>query len=141
MFRILLPTTDFSPNSTVAVRPALSIARRFGTRIILVHAIEEPQGEPGPTAKDAFRGLVEMAREQLEELGRREIADAVPWTLDVVTGRAYVAITEAAARHDADLIVVATHGRTGLLHLLMGSVAERIVRTAACPVLTVRGPA
>ena len=47
-------------------------------------------------------------------------------------------ITDAAQRHAADLIVVATHGRTGVLHLLLGSVAERVVRTAACPVLTVR---
>ena len=64
----------------------------------------------------------------------------MPWTPEVATGPAYLAITELARRHDADLIVVATHGRTGVLHLLLGSVAERVVRTATCPVLTVRVP-
>lgn len=140
MFQTILVTTDFSANSAAAIQPALQIAKKFGARVVLVHTIEAPGSDSGQASQDAFRGLSEMAREQLEEFGGREIGDAVPWTPDVTVGPAYVAITQAAAHHQADLIVVATHGRTGLRHLLLGSVAERVVRTATCPVLTVRVP-
>lgn len=140
MFRTLLVTTDFSANSTVAVRPALAIAQRFGARIVLVHVIEAPGMDRGHASKDAFRALADMAREQLEEFGGREIGEKVPWTPEVAVGPAPLAITDAAKRCEADLIVVATHGRTGVLHLLLGSVAERVVRAATCPVLTVPVP-
>lgn len=141
VFATLLVTTDFSANSAVAVRPALAIAERFDSRIILVHVIEAPSTDPSHASEDAFRALAEMAREQLEEFGGREIGERVPWKLEVAVGPAALAITEAAQRYEADLIVVATHGRTGLVHLLLGGVAERVVRTATCPVLTVRVPA
>lgn len=141
MFRTLLVTTDFSTNSAVAIQPALAIAQKFGARIVLVHVLEAPGVDAGHDPRDAFRGLADMAREQLEEFGGREIGEKVPWTPDVAVGPADLAITDAAQRHGADLIVVATHGRTGVLHLLLGSVAERVVRTATCPVLTVRVPA
>lgn len=138
MFRTLVVTTDFSSNSAVAMRPALAIAEKFGARMFLIHVLEAPSTDPGHPGKAALRGLAEMAHEQLEEFGEREIGGRVPWTPEVATGPAAQAITDAARRHGADLIVVATHGRTGMLHLLLGSVAERVVRTAACPVLTVR---
>lgn len=138
MFRTILVTTDFSANSAAAIQPALAIARKFESKIVLVHVVEAPSADPGHSSRDAFRGLEEMAREQLEEFGGREIGDAVPWTPEVAVGPAYLAITDTARRHGADLIVVATHGRTGVLHLLLGSVAERVVRSATCPVLTVR---
>ena len=138
MFRTLVVTTDFSANSAVAMRPALAIAEKFGATIILIHVLEAPSTDPSHPGKAALRGLSEMAHEQLEEFGGREIGTRVRWTPEVATGPAAQAITDAAQRHAADLIVVATHGRTGVLHLLLGSVAERVVRTAACPVLTVR---
>ena len=138
MFRTLVVTTDYSANSTVAIKPAVAIAEKFGARIVLIHVIEAPSTDPSHPAKEALSGLIEMAREQLEEYGVREIGARVPWTPEVATGPAYLAITETARRHEADLIVVSTHGRTGVLHLLLGSVAERVVRTATCPVLTVR---
>ena len=138
MFRTLVVTTDFSANSTVAIQPAVAIAEKFGARIVLVHVIEAPSTDQTHPVKEALNGLIEMAREQLEEYGGREIGGRVPWTAEVATGPAYLAITDAAQRHAADLVVVSTHGRTGVLHLLLGSVAERVVRTAPCPVLTVR---
>jgi nucleotide-binding universal stress UspA family protein len=141
VFSTLVVTTDFSANSVVAVRPAIAIAERFGARVVLIHVLEAPSTDPAHPAKDPLRGLAEMAHEQLEEFGQREIGGRVPWTPEVATGPAPQAITDAARRHGADLIVVATHGRTGVLHLLLGSVAERVVRTATCPVLTVRVPA
>ena len=139
MFRTILVTTDFSANSAVAVRPAIEIARQFKGRIVLVHALEGASPDPAVVAVD-LAPLAAITREQLQEFGTREIGDRAPWTAEVMFGPAYVAITDAAAKHQADLIVVATHGRTGLLHLLLGSVAERVARTATCPVLTVRVP-
>jgi universal stress protein A len=140
VFQTLVVTTDFSANSAVAVRPALAIAEKFGGRIVLVHVLEAPSTDPTHPAQDALRDLAEMSKEHLEEFGAREIGDRVPWTPEVATGPAYLAITDVARRCAADLIVVATHGRTGVLHLLLGSVAERVVRAATCPVLTVRVP-
>jgi universal stress protein A len=140
VFRTVVVTTDFSANSAVAIKPALAIAEKFAARIVLVHVLEAPSTDPTHPAKDALRDLAEISREHLEEFGGREIGDRVPWTPEVATGPAYLAITEVARRYEADLIVVATHGRTGVLHLLLGSVAERVVRTATCPVLTVRVP-
>jgi nucleotide-binding universal stress UspA family protein len=140
VFLTIVVPTDFSANSAVAIPSALALAGKFGSRLILVHVIDAPSTDPGHATKDAFRGLVDMAREQLEEFGGREIGGAAPWTPDVAVGPPYLAITEAAKRHGADLIVLATHGRTGVLHLLLGSVAERVIRSAGCPVLTVRVP-
>jgi universal stress protein A len=138
VFHTIVVTTDFSANSAVAARPAIEIARQFGGHIVLVHALDVASTEPEVPVDLA--ALAAMTREQLQEFGTREIGDQAPWTAEVVFGPPYVAVTDAAARHHADLIVVATHGRTGLLHLLLGSVAERVARTAACPVLTVRVP-
>ena len=139
MFDTIVVTTDFSANSAVAARPAIEIARKFTGRILLVHALEGASPDPAVVAVD-LAALAAITKEQLQEFGTREIGGQVPWTAEVVFGPPYVAITEAAARHHAGLIVVATHGRTGLLHLLLGSVAERVARTAVCPVLTVRVP-
>jgi universal stress protein A len=140
VFQTIVVTTDFSANSAVAIKPALAIAEKFGARVILVHVLEAPSTDPLHPAKDPLRDLAEMSREHLEEYGGREIGERVPWTPEVAIGPAYLAIAEVARRHKADLIVLATHGRTGVLHLLLGSVAERVVRTATCPVLTVRVP-
>ena len=139
MFKTILVTTDFSANSAVAVRPAIEIACRFEGRLVLVHALEGASPEAQVVAEE-LAGLAAMAREQLQEFGTKEIGAKAPWTAEVVSGPAYLAITDAAERHHADLIVLATHGRTGLVHLLLGSVAERVARMATCPVLTVRVP-
>ncbi len=140
MFRTIVVTTDFSANSAVAVAPAIEIACKFGGRVVLVHALEGASPDPEAVALE-LAGMAAMAREQLQEFGAREIGDKAPWEAEVVFGPAYLAITDAAVRRHADLIVIATHGRTGFRHLLLGSVAERVARTAACPVLTVRGRA
>ena len=139
MFKTILVTTDFSANSAVAVRPAIEIACRFEGRLLLVHALEGANAEAQVVPAELAE-LAAMAREQLHEFGTREIGSRAPWTAEVVFGPPYLAITDAAQRHAADLIVLATHGRTGLVHLLLGSVAERVARLATCPVLTVRVP-
>ncbi len=140
MFQTIVVTTDFSANSAVAIPPAVEIACKFGGRVVLVHALEGASPDPEAVALE-LAGMAAMAQEQLQEFGAREIGSRIPWESEVVFGPAYVAITDAAARRGADLIVIGTHGRTGFRHLLLGSVAERVARTAACPVLTVRGSA
>ncbi len=140
MFRTIVVTTDFSANSAVAIPPAIELACKFGGRVVLVHALEGASPDPEAVALE-LAGMAAMAREQLQEFGAREIGGKAPWEAEVVFGPAYLAITDAAVRRHADLIVIATHGRTGFRHLLLGSVAERVARTAACPVLTVRGSA
>ena len=139
MFKTILVTTDFSANSAVAVRPAIEIACQFEGRLVLVHALEGGSAD-AQVVPEELEELAAMSREQLQDFGTKEIGTKAPWTAEVVFGPAYLAITDAAERHRADLIVLATHGRTGLLHLLLGSVAERVARMATCPVLTVRVP-
>jgi nucleotide-binding universal stress UspA family protein len=139
VFQTILVTTDFSANSAVAVTPAIEIACKFGGRIVLVHALEGASADQQAAATELAE-LAAMSQEQLQDFGAREIGSRAPWVAEVVFGPAYLAITDAALRHRADLIVLATHGRTGLKHLLLGSVAERVARMAECPVLTVRVP-
>jgi nucleotide-binding universal stress UspA family protein len=79
-----------------------------------------------------------FARAQLAKLAEKLAGQRVSCNTLIRVGTAYVEIVEAALRNAADIIVMATHGRTGFSHLMMGSVAERVVRTSACPVLTVR---
>ncbi|MCI0462243.1 MAG: universal stress protein [Gemmataceae bacterium] len=135
----ILHPTDFSDRSDYAFHLACALARDYGARLVLLHVTTAPTvvyGEgilpPDPEL------LLQEAREQLNRLEvpdgnvraerRLEEGDPVTDTLRV------------AQEIHADLIVMGTHGRTGLGRLLMGSVAEQVVRKASCPVLTVRTP-
>jgi nucleotide-binding universal stress UspA family protein len=142
---ILVPV-DFSGCSSAAVDTALDLARLTGARLTLVNAYGVPVtwlpdgGAYVPTRPE----LAELERTALGELEpvRRRLAEAgVAVEARAVEGPPAETIVQAAREAGADLIVMGTHGRTGLKHLLLGSVAERVLRTAACPVLTVRGPA
>jgi universal stress protein A len=142
--RILVPS-DFSPASDAALEYARDLARHFGSSIDLVHVFDDP------FASGAFIGdgtvmmpvelrdsLEKHAREQLETRNTAH-AGALPGSSTaLLMGAPAKRIVERAKEDAADLIVRGTHGRSGLGHLLIGSVAERVVRTAACPVLTIR---
>jgi nucleotide-binding universal stress UspA family protein len=131
--RLLVPT-DFSVCSMRALRYAEELARRFGAEIVLVHVDESL------VARSELAGLREaVAGEELERLVALLEKRGVPARAVVRSGGAAEEIAEEA--ESADLVVMGTHGRTGLAHVLMGSVAERVVRHARCPVLTVRQPA
>jgi nucleotide-binding universal stress UspA family protein len=139
---ILVPL-DFSKPSRLALRFARKWAVRFGSEVRLLHVIEpaktfvafesEPFTCPLPTAQ-----LHEQARIELEELAREEFPESVKTSVLVREGVAFDQITTVAREMAADLIIIATHGHTGLSRALMGSTAERVVRHAPCPVLTLR---
>jgi nucleotide-binding universal stress UspA family protein len=138
--KILVPL-DFSEGSRNALRYAHSLAKQFGGKLVLFYALE-----PVATPDFAYHPLMmepeeaaANARKQLETLCRKEGVDASSVAEIIVReGVAYGEIAETAKKLKADLIVIATHGNTGLTHVLLGSTAERVVRHASCPVLVVR---
>jgi universal stress protein A len=132
----ILAPTDFSASAIQAVTAAFELAQTFGAKLSLLHVIEVP----------AYAIEVALPLEALERDARRELALLLPEAeaahMDVTrlvdVGVPYQKIVETATAEQVDLIVMATHGRTGLSHLVLGSVAERMVRLAPCPVLTIR---
>ena len=144
--RILVPT-DFSAASDAALRYARSLATQFGGSINLVHVLEDPLAS-GAFAGDGVvtmpidlrEAMVRTARERLETQ-HAEHAQSLPLSsTDLLMGPTAKRIVEHAEKIHADLIVMGTHGRGGVGHFLLGSIAERVVRTARCPVLTAREP-
>ncbi|MHC4936283.1 MAG: universal stress protein [Planctomycetota bacterium] len=144
--RILLPT-DFSEFSLAACPPAIELARAFDGRIDLLFVLEDLPPVPIATFEHLPFGTTERfyeesrgrAAETMEETVLARIPEAVRGESHILRGPAAHTIVQAARDFGTDLIVVSTHGRSGLKNALLGSVTERIVRTAPCPVLTVRG--
>ncbi len=135
--RIVFPT-DFSERSQPALELATSLARDSGATLVVVH-VQEPPIDPVAAAGLALSELRLAPEVVLEELHRVVPTDpAVPVEHHLLVGIPAKEIVRFADKTDADLIVMGTHGRRGLAHLLMGSVAEAVVRRANCPVLTVR---
>jgi len=140
--RILVPL-DFSGKSRQALEVAVPLAEQYGGKVFLVHVVEPPTTYPYGAAEMAVaplnpRPTVEASKGKLSAMARALIPSALFGRALVLTGRAYLEIIAAADELEADLIVIATHGFTGLKHVLLGSTAEQVVRHAHCPVLTVR---
>jgi nucleotide-binding universal stress UspA family protein len=143
-FRTILVATDFSETSEHALKYARSLAVSFGGRLHLLHVVPDPV--MASAWSEAYAYDLTALGERLRVDAERQLAEKAETIRDVaVTTEAMVgnpasliALT-AEVRH-ADLIVMGTHGRSGFTHLFMGSVAERVVRSAHCPVLTVREP-
>ena len=140
--RILVPL-DFSGQSRQALAFAVPLAAQYGGRIILVHIVEPSPvytpypGEAGLVRVDT-RSIEESSEETLTQMAGALVPPELLGKTIVRTGRAYAEIIAAAEELDVDLIVMATHGYTGLKHVLLGSTTEHVVRHAHCPVLTVR---
>jgi universal stress protein A len=136
---ILVPT-DFSEAADAALEYARLLAHRFGASLHLLHAVNEPLLAEGLMAADAFLSEPPAMRTVTVDDAKAHLNQRATGTAsaDVVFGHAATAIVESVTRLDADLVVMGSRGRTGLAHLLLGSVAEAVVRTASCPVLTVR---
>jgi universal stress protein A len=142
--RILAPT-DFSPPSLAAVDQAVALARTFGAELVLLFVQETPYfgSEPDPYVVSAnFRLLFEerqrVARQQMEALHAKIGKRRVRCRAVLGGGNPAAQILATARKTNVDLIVMATHGRTGAQRLFLGSVAEKVVRGARCPVLTLR---
>jgi len=143
----ILVATDFGEASGVALDRAEALASAFDAQLHLLHVVDEPLHDPwaGYTTAADFANLIErlqeQARRRLEGERSRKGIPAERLVLATTWGDPADEILEYAARHEIDLIVCGTHGRRGWNHLVMGSVAERVVRLARCPVLTVRAEA
>lgn len=142
--RIAVPT-DFSQCSEDAWALARRVASALGSEIVLAHVYVEPvfYGDPSMAADTTWQ-LFEQGRkwveDELEKWASAARAQGTAVRTMVLTGTAQEAIVKLAGDERADLIVMGTHGRTGLNRALLGSVADRVVRFAPCPVLTVRKP-
>ena len=140
--RILVPV-DFSEHSLKAVRFARDWAARFRAAVSLLHVREPintiaPFGTQTmilPPPEPALRGKLKA---ELEAFARKEFPRSRNVSVEIREGVPYDEIVSAARKLRADIIIISTHGRTGLMRVLMGSTAERVVRHAPCPVLTVR---
>ena len=138
--RNILATTDFSPESLAGVRYAVAVAKKLSASVTLLHVFEPPMPMAGMEAvgfaREKWR-VAKLAGLQLKRLAKRAGGDRMVLTSFVRTGKPFHEITMAARERAADCIVIATHGYTGAKRLLLGSTAERVVRYAPCPVLTV----
>ena len=142
--RILVPL-DFGPQADIVVAYAAAVATPTHATVDLLHVVEDPAGAHDWVADLYLREMTAIRERALADaeraLGRhvtRLGLAGVEARCHVVLGRPTTVILDQARSHAADLIVMGTHGRSGLPHMLMGSVAEQVVRAAPCPVLTVR---
>ena|SRR5436190_3478465 len=142
--RILVPT-DFSESADAALAYAVRLADQVGATVRLVHVFEDPDALSlysevyVPIPPDVRAEILTDMQRQLT--ARAAASGHGNITTAVLNGAAAQTIVEGATAQQCDLIVMGTHGRHGMAHLLMGSVAERVVRTAVCPVLVVPRPA
>lgn len=139
-FKTILVATDFSDASELALEYARVLADRFGAGLRVLHVVQTPRALGSemyvPEVMTVAEQAVQEAQQQLAATLERIGGDNVIG--QVLMGMATKKIVEYAADHEVDLIVMGTHGRGTMSHLLMGSVAELVVRTAPCPVFTVR---
>lgn len=139
----IVTATDFSQHSKVALKYAAAFAKAFNAEVVLVHVLERPDflGQLPPVAEGYLPpDLPEVQEKHARVQCEQALAEANLTHARVVLpkGAPYAEIVRVATEENADLVIVGTHGRGALAHLLLGSVAERVVRVAPCPVLTVR---
>jgi len=144
-FNVIVVPTDLSDYSLRALPYAIGLAERFEARLKIL-CINEPAV---PISDVSWAGidvhavddtLLAEARRTLDRIVREQVPADLDVEATVVTGNAVDGIIQYASEQNADLLVMCTHGRTGLSHVLMGSTAEAVVRRAHCPVLTLRQP-
>ena len=144
-FNVIVVTTDLSDYSLRALPYAVGLAERFDSALKIL-CINEPTLPVADAAWGGFdvraadTSLLTEARQSLDKIVQEQVPRGVDVEATVVTGNTVDAIVGFARDQNADLLVMCTHGRTGLSHVLMGSTAESVVRRAPCPVLTLRQP-
>ncbi|MGB9731412.1 MULTISPECIES: universal stress protein [Calditerrivibrio] len=141
--KILVPT-DFSETSRYAMQYAINFAKSFGAELEIVHVIfDESQIVafylPQVTFQNLDQELEESAKKQMEEfIASFPELNEIRYSTKMLKGTAFVEIISEAKTYGADIIIIGTHGRTGIEHVLFGSTAEKVVRKAPCPVFTVK---
>jgi universal stress protein A len=134
-FNNILCPVDFDQNSLAAVPVAAELAREHKATLYLLHVVHlDLAHEPALSSGEAETA----AETKLERIGHQKLKVGTRYEILVITGDPAVEVLQMAAKLGIDLIVMATHGRKGLRRLFLGSVAERVVREARCPVLTVK---
>jgi nucleotide-binding universal stress UspA family protein len=145
-FRHILAPTDFSEYSKQAVVAALELARTFGAKLTILHVVELPPYPVEGYVPPAVNATWPTFLDDLERQATQDLAQLVPEAESsdvevvrlVAVGSPNRKIIDTAEAAQVDLIVMATAGRSGFSRLIMGSIAERVVRAATCPVLTIR---
>jgi len=143
--RILVPT-DFSKFSQVAITYAAALTEKFGAELYLLHVVQDltvflPEAvETAPVVALPVDQFLAAARTAMERSARDNSLQNLPIHQEIRVGTPFYEIVRFAREVKSDLIVIGTHGHTGLVHVLLGSVTEKVVRKAPCPVLTVRHP-
>lgn len=144
-FATILFANDFSEGSDYAFDYALALANQFSAKLLIVHVINEPVDlrgfyVPHISFENLEKEISEGAEKMMDRFCNENLAGYAKFEKYVITGVPYEEIVKKAVESGADLIIMGTHGRKGVDHLLFGSTAERVVRNAACPVMTVRLP-
>lgn len=144
-FNNILIAIDFSENSTYAFDYALTLARQFNAELTVMHVINEPidlRGfyVPHISFEQLEKEIEAGATGMMEKFCQEKMGDFRNYKTSIVNGIPYEEIIRKAKDIDASLIVLGTHGRTGLDHIIFGSTAERVVRSSPCPVLSIRLP-
>jgi nucleotide-binding universal stress UspA family protein len=142
-FKTILFATDFSENSDYAFQYAYFLAKKCDARILIVHVINEPVDlrgfyVPHLSFENLEKEIKEGAQKMMEKFCHTQIHDYDNYETFVIPGIPYEEIIKKGAEMSADLIIMGTHGRTGLDHVLFGSTAEKVVRKSPIPVMTVR---
>ena len=142
--KILVPI-DFSDYSKSALKYAVDFAKFFNAELSLIYVVEPviypPDFSMGQIAVPSVDfEMDKRAKEELENLAKKQIPKELKTRIIVKTGKPFIEIIDTANELDADLIIIATHGHSGVEHILFGSTAEKVVRRAPCPVLTLREP-
>ncbi|HSP88099.1 MAG TPA: universal stress protein [Ignavibacteriaceae bacterium] len=143
--KVLVPI-DFSDYSKSSLKYAVNYAKHFNASLVIVYVIEPviypPDFSMGQIAiPTPGLEMDKRAEEELNKLAEKEIPAGLSVKKIIKSGKPFVEIIETAAEEDVDLIIIATHGHSGVEHILFGSTAEKVVRKAPCPVLTLREPA
>lgn len=139
--RILVPV-DFSKESILAAKFAVSLAQEYKTKLYVLHVIETmPSWGDHYIPENVMQNILNERREDLSKVIPSAIKESLQVEEILETGKPiYHVIVEKAKELEVDVIVIPTYGRTGLAHVLMGSVAEHVIRYAPCPVFAIRNP-
>ena len=142
---ILCPT-DFSELSVGALRYAALLAEKFGAKLHVLHVVDQayqywmamgPETIPaGPSVEE----MIATAEKQMAEFTGEHVPASLKATTEIISGRPFLEIIRIAKEKNVDLIVIGTHGRGALTQMLLGSVADKVIHKAPCPVLSVRTP-